>query len=56
MDIDSSDSPLDDFWRAKLDEAERRYSAHPNAETRAGFRRLLRLFADLVMRGQMPPP
>ena len=26
------------------------------AETRAEFRRLLRLFADLVVRDQMPPP
>jgi hypothetical protein len=52
-----SDGPrLDDVWRAKLEEAQRRYSADPNAETRAEFRRLLRLFADLVMRSQMPPP
>jgi hypothetical protein len=44
-----------DFWRAKLEEALGRYSADPNAETRAEFRRLLRLFADLVMRDQPPP-
>jgi hypothetical protein len=47
MDADFSDNPhRDDFWRAKLEEAQRRYSAEPNAETRAEFRRLLRLFAD----------
>jgi hypothetical protein len=56
MDADSSDRlRRDDFWRAKLEEAERRYSADPNFETRAEFRRLLRLFADLVVRGQPPP-
>jgi hypothetical protein len=55
--VDFSDSPrLDDLWRAKLEEAQRRYSVDPNAETRAEFRRLLRLFADLVVRDQMPPP
>jgi hypothetical protein len=42
-------------WR-KLEEAQRRYAADPNAENRAEFRRLLRLFANLVMRGQTPPP
>jgi hypothetical protein len=26
-----------DYWRAKLEEAQRRYSADPNAETRATF-------------------
>jgi hypothetical protein len=39
----------------KLEDAQRRYSADPNAETRAEFRRLLRLFADLVVRDQLPP-
>jgi hypothetical protein len=57
MEVDFSDrSRLDDVWRANLDAAQRRYSADPNAENRAEFRRLLRLFADLVVRGQMPKP
>jgi hypothetical protein len=57
MDVDFSDRPRrDDLWRAKLEEAQRRYSADPNAETRAEFRRLLRLFADLVVRDQPLPP
>jgi hypothetical protein len=46
---------MDDFWRGKLDDAKRRFSDEPNAETRAGFRRLLCLFADLVLRNQLPP-
>jgi hypothetical protein len=46
--VDLSDGPRpDDVWRAKLEEAQRRYSVDPNAETRAEFRRLLRLFAGL---------
>jgi hypothetical protein len=56
MDADFSDrSRRDDFWRAKLEEAQRRYSADPTEENRAQFRRLLRLFADLVVRDQLPP-
>jgi hypothetical protein len=54
MEVDFSDRSLDDIWRANLDAVQRRYSADPNAENRAEFRRLLRLFADLVVRGQMP--
>jgi hypothetical protein len=52
----SGSSSLDDFWRLKLEEAQRRFSVDPNDETRAEFRRLLQLFADLMMRGQPPPP
>ncbi len=47
---------LDDFWRRKVEDAQQRYSADPNAETRAEFRRLVGLFTDLVLRGQLPPP
>jgi hypothetical protein len=46
---------LDDSWRLKLEEAQRRYSADSTEENRAEFRRALRLFADLVVR-DMPPP
>jgi hypothetical protein len=55
MDADFSDRPRrDDYWRAKLEAAQRRYSADPTEENRAEFRRLLRLFADLVVR-DVPP-
>jgi hypothetical protein len=59
MAVDFPDTPAlapDDFWRLRLEEAQRRYSDNPNAETHAEFRRLLRLFADLVVRNQLPPP
>jgi hypothetical protein len=56
MDIDSSDSPLDDFLRAKLDEAQRRYAEDRTEESRAEYRRVLRIYSDLVLRGKMPPP
>ena len=57
MAVDFSDTlSLDDFWRLKLEEAQRRYSADPTGENRAELRRVLRLFADLVVRGQMPKP
>jgi hypothetical protein len=57
VDVDLSAAPaMDDFWRAKLEDAERQYRDNPNEETYAEFRRLLRLFADLVVRNQLPPP
>jgi hypothetical protein len=59
MAVDFPDAPalaMDDFWRLKLEGAQRRYSDTPNDETRAEFRRLLRLFANFVVRNQLPPP
>jgi hypothetical protein len=59
MAVDFRDTPalaLDDFWRLRLEEAQRRYLDNPTEETRAEFRRLLRLFAHLVVRDQLPPP
>jgi hypothetical protein len=44
------------FWRAKLDEAQRRYSDNPTAEALAKYEELLRVLADFVVRGQLPPP
>jgi hypothetical protein len=56
MAVDFSDAPgLNDYWRLQLAEAQRRFSADPTDETRAEFRRLLRLFANLVVRDQLPP-
>jgi hypothetical protein len=46
---------LDDYWRLKLGESQRRYSTDPTEENRAEFRRVLRVFTDLVVRG-VPPP
>ena len=54
MGVDFSDG-LDDYWRLKLEQAQRRYIADPTETNRAEFRRLLRLFADLVVR-DLPPP
>jgi hypothetical protein len=47
---------LDDFWRRKVEDAQRRFSADRNVETCAEFRRLVGLFTELVLRGQLPPP
>jgi hypothetical protein len=56
MDADFSDgSRLDDFWRAKLEEAQRRYVEDRTEESRAEYRRVLRIYANLVLRGKMPP-
>jgi hypothetical protein len=57
MAVDFSDTlSLDDFWRLRLEEVQRRYSTDPTKENRAELRRVLRLFPDLVVRGQMPKP
>jgi hypothetical protein len=47
---------MDNLWRAKLEDAERAYRDNHNAETREEYQRLLRLFANLVLRDQLPPP
>ena len=46
---------LGDYWRLQLEEAQRRYSGDPTDQNRAEFRRVLRVFTDLVVR-DVPPP
>jgi hypothetical protein len=46
---------LHDYWRLKLEEAQRRYSADPTEENRVEFRSVLRVFTDFVVR-DVPPP
>jgi hypothetical protein len=48
-------SRLEDSWRDKVDEAFRRHSESPTPEMRDELTRALRIFADLVMRRQLPP-
>ena len=58
VDVDSSYNSgpgLDDFWRGKLEQAQRRYAADPTAESRAEWMRVLGVFANLVMWDQLPP-
>jgi hypothetical protein len=52
----AADTPaLDDYWRLRVEEAKRRHLDNPTAESGAEYRRLLRLFSDLVLRDQPPP-
>jgi hypothetical protein len=46
---------LGDYWRLKLEEAQRRYSTDPTEENRVEVRSVLRVFTDLVVR-DVPPP
>lgn len=56
MAVDLSDAVyLGHYWRLKLKQAQRRYSVDPTDENRAEFRRVLRLYADLVLRDVLPP-
>jgi hypothetical protein len=56
MDADFSDRlRRDDYWRARPDEAQRRYTEDRTEESRAEYRRVLRIYADLVLRGKTPP-
>ena len=41
-------------WREMLAEAQRRYKENPNSETKAEYLRVLKQFADLVLRGKLP--
>ena len=45
---------MDNIWRAKVEDAERKYRDNPTVETQAEYRRLVHLFADLVLRNQLP--
>ena len=47
--------PLADAWRARFDDAYRRYSENPTAEARGEVMKVLRIFADLVIRDKVPP-
>ncbi|HKE22850.1 MAG TPA: hypothetical protein VKB88_10695 [Bryobacteraceae bacterium] len=47
---------LEDLERAKLEIVRRRYADAPTPESKAEYLRLLRRFADLVMRFPVPPP
>lgn len=43
-----------ELWREKLEEAQARYAADRNEESRAELRGALKAFADTVMNGWMP--
>lgn len=42
------------LWREKLADAQRRYRENPNPETKAEYVRVLKAFADLVLRYKLP--
>lgn len=44
-----------DLWRRKLAVAQQAYDSEPTLKTKAEFRRVLRIFTDLVLEGQRPP-
>jgi len=45
---------LHDRWRDKLADAQRRYKETPTEATKAEYRRVLKQFADLVLRAKLP--
>lgn len=45
---------LHETWRKKLFEAELRYTRNRNAETKAEYLRVLKIFKDLVLYGIVP--
>lgn len=46
--------PLHDCWRDKFDDAYAHYSENPTPENRAEVMRILRIFADLMLRDKLP--
>jgi hypothetical protein len=49
---------LEDDWRKRVDLARERYLAadrEGRREARAEYKRVLRIFTQLVMKGQLPP-
>ena len=51
---DGVDRHLQEHWWHELIEAEIRYTADPNKHSLAAFKRTLKVFADLVLRGKIP--
>ena len=51
---ESSKERLENFWRAKLELAEVRYSDAPSSETKAAYLGVLKTFADLVLGYEAP--
>ena len=45
---------LDDRWSEKLRDAQARYQANRNEETKAEYLRVLRIFTALVLRDRTP--
>ena len=45
---------LHERWRGKLDEAQLLYLEQRNEATREEYRRVLKIFADLVIRNTLP--
>lgn len=45
---------LEDGWHAKLDALRRQYASEPSPALKAEYLRLLKEFADLVLRGKRP--
>lgn len=51
---DAETQHLEDLWHAKLDAVRRQYISQRTPELRAEYRRLLKDFADFVVRGKRP--
>jgi hypothetical protein len=51
---DGAEWRLHETWRARLVEAERRFSEDRNAETKAEYMRILKIFKDLVLYDIVP--
>ena len=45
---------LENFWRSKLEEAQRQYNGNPTSEARAKYEKLFRVVADILARGLSP--
>ena len=54
MDAESAKERLENHWRAKLEAARVQYSEAPSIETRAAYLGVLKTFADLVLRAEVP--
>jgi hypothetical protein len=54
MAISFPDCTLHDAWRARLLEAEHRFTQNHNDESRAEYARILKIFKDLVLHGIKP--
>jgi hypothetical protein len=46
---------LEASWRERLAEARLQYTEKPTKKTHSDYTRVVKIFADLVIRGKLPP-
>jgi hypothetical protein len=55
-DRDADQIANEDFWREKVEDAQRQFDIHRTPAMKTEWRRVLKIFTDLVLRDRQPVP